>query len=273
MIVSVKFTGNGGYASNVHAAASAAANHHSHAAAGMAAAAGASTAVVGDAVNQVTSGIWGLMKDATASLPSATSMFTSTTTTASTTQSTATTTSMYTQQQTTSLDPAQNEVKLPDGQRLAYRMDYVLKETGNTYIAAITSHTAYWCNPDMAYFMLTKIHQDLEKYTVQPVDTRRSTTNLHQPHQAGTQHPHAQQPGAIHAGVAHQLNSHGQYNAHHQQMQQQMYQQHYGPAAAGSGGAVPTSTQQQYNQAYNMQQQHHVSRPQHPQYAHLQGQY
>ena len=55
------------------------------------------------------------------------------------------------------------EVKLPDGQRLAYRMDYVLKESGNTYISAITSHTAYWCNPDMAFFMLTKIHPELDK--------------------------------------------------------------------------------------------------------------
>ena len=42
-------------------------------------------------------------------------------------------------------------------------MDYVLKESGNTYISAITSHTAYWCNPDMAFFMLTKIHPELDK--------------------------------------------------------------------------------------------------------------
>ena len=63
------------------------------------------------------------------------------------------------------LNPQQppQEVKLPDGQRLAYRMDYMLKETGNTYIQAITSHTAYWSNPDLAYFMLTKIHPELDK--------------------------------------------------------------------------------------------------------------
>ncbi|TRY71739.1 hypothetical protein TCAL_08151 [Tigriopus californicus] len=54
------------------------------------------------------------------------------------------------------------EMKLPDGQRLAYRMDYVLKETGNTYIAAVTSHTSYWSNPDVAYFILCKIFPELE---------------------------------------------------------------------------------------------------------------
>jgi hypothetical protein len=61
------------------------------------------------------------------------------------------------------------EVKLPDGQRLAYRMDYILKETGNTYIAAITSHTAYWSNPEVAYFMLTKLHSDIEHYNDPPL--------------------------------------------------------------------------------------------------------
>jgi len=71
------------------------------------------------------------------------------------------------------------EVKLPDGQRLAYRMDYILKETGNTYIAAITSHTAYWSNPEVAYFMLTKLHADIEHFNDQrPVDP----THLHQHH-------------------------------------------------------------------------------------------
>merc|ERR1711983_297827 len=50
--------------------------------------------------------------------------------------------------------------------------DYVLKEAGNTYISAITSHTAYWCNPDVAYFMLTKIHPELEKKYAKPVTTQ-----------------------------------------------------------------------------------------------------
>ena len=59
------------------------------------------------------------------------------------------------------------EVKLPDGQRLAYRMDYVVRETGNTYIAAVTSHTTYWSNIDVANFMLSKLHPELEQYSRQ----------------------------------------------------------------------------------------------------------
>ena len=56
---------------------------------------------------------------------------------------------------------------MPDGQRLAYRMDYVLRETGNTYIAAVTSHTTYWSNIDVANFMLSKLHPELEQYARQ----------------------------------------------------------------------------------------------------------
>ena len=40
------------------------------------------------------------------------------------------------------------ELKLADGKRLAYRMDYCVKDTGNSYIAAVTSHTAYWQNKE-----------------------------------------------------------------------------------------------------------------------------
>ena len=58
-------------------------------------------------------------------------------------------------------------MKLPDGQRLAYRMDYVVRETGNTYIAAVTSHTTYWSNIDVANFMLSKLHPELEQYARQ----------------------------------------------------------------------------------------------------------
>ena len=58
-------------------------------------------------------------------------------------------------------------MRLPDGQRLAYRMDYVLRETGNTYIAAVTSHTTYWSNIDVANFMLSKLHPELEQYARQ----------------------------------------------------------------------------------------------------------
>ena len=38
-------------------------------------------------------------------------------------------------------------------------MDYILREMGNTYIAAVTSHTAYWSNPDVAYFVLCKVRE------------------------------------------------------------------------------------------------------------------
>jgi hypothetical protein len=131
-----------------------------------AAAAGASSAAMGDAVSQVTSGLWGMMnqmKDAAASVTPATAMFTPTTTSAPT----ATTAGNHyqqaqqqpqfqpqlqqqlqqqQQQQPQPQQQQQEEVKLPDGQRLAYRMDYMLKESGNTYIQAITSHTAYWGN-------------------------------------------------------------------------------------------------------------------------------
>ena len=46
-------------------------------------------------------------------------------------------------------------------------MDYVLRETGNTYIAAVTSHTTYWSNIDVANFMLSKLHPELEQYARQ----------------------------------------------------------------------------------------------------------
>ena len=57
-------------------------------------------------------------------------------------------------------------------------MDYVLRETGNTYIAAVTSHTTYWSNIDVANFMLSKLHPELEQYA-------RQNANNHQ---------HQQQP-------------------------------------------------------------------------------
>ena len=202
------------------------------------------------------------MKDATASLPSASNMFTSTTTT---TSSSSATTNIYTPQPQTphhpqvaahpAHTPPVQEVKPPDGQRLAYRMDYVLKEAGNTYISAITSHTAYWCNPDVAYFMLTKIHPELEKKYAKPVTT--------QPLQ-----PQQQQQAAT------TTTTQQQYNNISAQQQQQLYQQ---------------QQQYNYNQGYNnstmqQQQQHpavataqqqpptqHVPRP-HPHYAHLQQQ-
>ena len=60
------------------------------------------------------------------------------------------------------------DMKLPDGKRLAYRMDYVVKESGNSYIAAVTSHTAYWCNKDIAFLILTKLFPELEYIPIPP---------------------------------------------------------------------------------------------------------
>lgn len=54
------------------------------------------------------------------------------------------------------------QFNLPDGKRLAYRMDYCVRESGNSYIAAVTSHTAYWANKDIAFFVLTKLFPELE---------------------------------------------------------------------------------------------------------------
>ncbi|XP_066990985.1 phospholipase DDHD1 [Anabrus simplex] len=47
---------------------------------------------------------------------------------------------------------------------LPYRLDYVLRESnlGASYISALTSHTAYWSNYDVAYFVLTRLFPELE---------------------------------------------------------------------------------------------------------------
>ena len=54
------------------------------------------------------------------------------------------------------------QFNLPDGKRLAYRVDYCVRESGNSYIAAVTSHTSYWTNKDIAFFVLTKLFPELE---------------------------------------------------------------------------------------------------------------
>jgi phospholipase DDHD1 len=43
------------------------------------------------------------------------------------------------------------------------RLDYVLRDTnlGGSYLSALTSHTAYWSNYDVAYFVLTRLFHDL----------------------------------------------------------------------------------------------------------------
>jgi hypothetical protein len=48
-------------------------------------------------------------------------------------------------------------------------MDYVVKETGNSYISAVTSHTAYWGHRDIAFFILAKLFPELEHIPV-PAD-------------------------------------------------------------------------------------------------------
>lgn len=47
---------------------------------------------------------------------------------------------------------------------LDYRLDYILRESnlGVSYLSALTSHTAYWTNYDIAYFILTQIFPELE---------------------------------------------------------------------------------------------------------------
>lgn len=56
---------------------------------------------------------------------------------------------------------------LPAGQH--QRLDYVLRETnlGGSYLSALTSHTAYWSNYDVAYFVLTRLFRDLETQRLQ----------------------------------------------------------------------------------------------------------
>jgi hypothetical protein len=43
------------------------------------------------------------------------------------------------------------------------RLDYVLRDTnlGASYLSALTSHTAYWSNYDVAYFVLTRLFHNL----------------------------------------------------------------------------------------------------------------
>jgi hypothetical protein len=45
----------------------------------------------------------------------------------------------------------------------------VLRETnlGGSYLSALTSHTAYWSNYDVAYFVLTRLFPDLEAQQLQ----------------------------------------------------------------------------------------------------------
>lgn len=48
---------------------------------------------------------------------------------------------------------------------LPYRLDYVLPNThaAVSYLYALTSHTAYWTNYDVAYFVLIHLFPQLER--------------------------------------------------------------------------------------------------------------
>ncbi|XP_034235405.1 phospholipase DDHD1-like [Thrips palmi] len=62
-------------------------------------------------------------------------------------------------------------------QGLEHRMDYVLRDSnlGGPYISAITSHTDYWRNYDVAYFVLTRLFPELEQMANIPVGQVDST--------------------------------------------------------------------------------------------------
>ena len=47
---------------------------------------------------------------------------------------------------------------------LEYRLDFQLREQRmeNSYLAVLTSHTGYWTNKDVAFFLLTHLHPELQ---------------------------------------------------------------------------------------------------------------
>lgn len=53
-------------------------------------------------------------------------------------------------------------------QGLEHRLDYALRDSnlGGPYISAITSHTDYWRNYDVAYFVLTRLFPSLEQMAI-----------------------------------------------------------------------------------------------------------
>ncbi|GFN82833.1 phospholipase ddhd1 [Plakobranchus ocellatus] len=52
-----------------------------------------------------------------------------------------------------------------DKTELEYRLDFQLREQRmeNSYLSVLTSHTAYWTNKDVAYFLLTHLHPELQE--------------------------------------------------------------------------------------------------------------
>uniref|UniRef100_A0A2C9K0T3 DDHD domain-containing protein n=1 Tax=Biomphalaria glabrata TaxID=6526 RepID=A0A2C9K0T3_BIOGL len=54
--------------------------------------------------------------------------------------------------------------------KLEYRIDFQLKEQRmeNSYLSVLTSHTSYWTNKDVAYFLLTHMHLELQEEENKP---------------------------------------------------------------------------------------------------------
>ncbi|GFS17842.1 phospholipase DDHD1 [Elysia marginata] len=52
-----------------------------------------------------------------------------------------------------------------DKTELEYRLDFQLREQRmeNSYLSVLTSHTGYWTNKDVAFFLLTHLHPELQE--------------------------------------------------------------------------------------------------------------
>ena len=59
------------------------------------------------------------------------------------------------------------------------RIDFVLREGSmeSSYISALTSHTSYWTNLDIAHFLLTILYPDLQTCTGQPPSATSSAVS------------------------------------------------------------------------------------------------
>lgn len=72
---------------------------------------------------------------------------------------------------------------------LEHRLDYVLRDSnlGGPYISAITSHTDYWRNYDVAYFVLTRLFPELEQMAVMSAPVGQSDSTQQPPQQSSPQ--------------------------------------------------------------------------------------
>ncbi|KAJ8309091.1 hypothetical protein KUTeg_013965 [Tegillarca granosa] len=59
----------------------------------------------------------------------------------------------------------QKQCEQIDQTDLEYRIDYQLRESSfeNSYISMLTSHTSYWTNKDVAFFILTHLHPEMQE--------------------------------------------------------------------------------------------------------------